>query len=73
MLGLSPSETIQLGLTVLSMVLTAGVVYGSIRGDLKLIHQRLDDMRRDVDYNRDRIDSIGPRLTRIETRPGAFK
>jgi hypothetical protein len=54
-------------LQVLIMVATAGAVYGAIKGDLKAMHQRLNDLNDQIVYNRGRIDILhNRRLTEHE-------
>lgn len=43
-------------LSMVTMVATAGAVYGAIKADLKAMHQRIDRLQAEVDYNRSRID-----------------
>jgi hypothetical protein len=45
-------------LNLLGMVATAGAVYGAIKGDIKAMHQRLNDLNEQVVYNRGRIDTL---------------
>ena len=50
-----------LALSVFSMVATAGAVYGAIKADLRAMHETVETLRADLNYQRARIDSMSNR------------
>ena len=52
--GLNTDVVVQ----VVSLLLTAGAVYGAIRSDIKGIHQRITDIKDSADEAHKRLDEI---------------
>ena len=43
---------------IISLLFTAGAVYGAIRSDIKNIHERLSDIKSSADDAHKRLDAI---------------
>lgn len=51
-------DNIDLVLKIGTMILTAGVVYGAIRNDIKNIHEQIQRHEKDIDKAHTRIDEL---------------
>jgi hypothetical protein len=62
--GLNADVTTQ----IVSLLLTAGAVYGAIRSDIKGIHQRITDIKASSDDAHKRLDELLMEDRRKNTR-----
>ena len=52
-------------ISIFSMLVTGGAIYGAIKGDIRGIHEKICNLSKDLDYHRARLDTFKDSLQKF--------